>query len=99
MDDEECGIPLLSGEYHSADIDLDIGLYQDYVSENYKEWHKLKASWQKYSCYVAEKFQRILLAVHGNAWTCRVVHVEHVKSFAPHVDHMVIDVECAPMIG
>ena len=29
-------------------------------------------------------------------WKVELAHVEHVKSYAPHVDHVVLDVECRP---
>lgn len=29
-------------------------------------------------------------------WTVQLKHVEHVKSYAPHVDHVVLDVLCKP---
>lgn len=31
-------------------------------------------------------------------WTARIVHIEHVKSYAPHIDHVVLDLECRPSL-
>lgn len=30
-------------------------------------------------------------------WSVEVKHVEHVKSYAPHIRHLVLDVECRPL--
>jgi len=30
-------------------------------------------------------------------WTCRVAHCEHVKSYGPRIDHLVLDVKCQPV--
>ena len=30
---------------------------------------------------------------HGG-WITRVAHIEHVKNYAPHIDHIVVDIEC-----
>ena len=38
-----------------------------------------------------------LLEPHG-AWTITVRHVEKVKSYAPHIFHVVVDVECRPSV-
>lgn len=32
----------------------------------------------------------------GDTWTIVTHHLERVKSYAPHVNHMVADVECRP---
>lgn len=29
-------------------------------------------------------------------WTVFIRHIEHVKSYAPHVEHLVVDLECRP---
>jgi len=41
--------------------------------------------------------QGLLYELHNVQWTTEVLHVEHVKSYAPHIDHIVIDVKCAPV--
>ena len=34
--------------------------------------------------------------VPGFSWIVMVKHIEHVKSYAPHIDHLVADLECRP---
>ena len=60
------------------------------VSDARKQW----CDWAR---NVAGQIKSILEKMHvGKEWKVDVVHVEHVKSYAPHVDHLVADVECRP---
>uniref|UniRef100_A0A8D2ATG6 TYW2 N-terminal domain-containing protein n=1 Tax=Sciurus vulgaris TaxID=55149 RepID=A0A8D2ATG6_SCIVU len=34
--------------------------------------------------------------VHGKPWKTQILHIQPVKSYAPHVDHIVLDLECRP---
>ncbi len=58
--------------------------------------------WEEWACYVAGIIAEMLprenpLEVEqGNEWTVTIGHLEHVKSYAPHVDHLVVDLECKP---
>ena len=61
-----------------------------------------KRAWRSWGCYVAEKIHQLLCEKNGledlrKTWSVRVDHIEHVKSYAPHVDHLVADVECRPI--
>jgi len=40
--------------------------------------------------------KKMLDDYHMFEWVCRVDHIEHVKSYAPHIDHIVVDIECRP---
>ncbi len=42
--------------------------------------------------YVVEQVSASLC----QTWVVRVRHVEHVKSYAPHISHLVLDLECRP---
>ena len=58
--------------------------------------NKLKPAWVEWTEKVANSFHSILLDLHRTEWTCSVLHVEHVKSYAPHINHMVADIQCKP---
>lgn len=52
--------------------------------------------------YVVEQVSMLLEECRGAAtvskrWLVEVRHVEHVKSYAPHVSHVVLDLECRPI--
>lgn len=46
--------------------------------------------------YVVEQVLALLEKSSSTAWIVQVQHVEHVKSYAPHVSHLVLDLECRP---
>lgn len=58
--------------------------------------------WEEWSHCVAEKIHSLLADRdpdrddEGRQWMVRVRELVHVKSYAPHVDHLVADVECRP---
>ena len=55
--------------------------------------------WEEWSRYVSEKIHSLLADRDydkGRQWRVRVTELVHVKSYAPHVDHLVADVECRP---
>ncbi|MGH0166654.1 UNVERIFIED_CONTAM: hypothetical protein FKN15_051281 [Acipenser sinensis] len=56
----------------------------------------VKAEWQAWSKAAACRIAALLLEIKGQPWRTQVLHMEHVKSYAPHVDHIVLDLECRP---
>ena len=60
-----------------------------------------RAVWHKWVIYVTRRIQSLLALENplppGREWSVCVQHVEHVKSYAPHVDHLVADIECRPI--
>ena len=59
---------------------------------------KLKAEWLDWGKYVEKTLLKQLQESHDNQdWTVQIRHIEHVKSYAPHIDHVVLDVECRPV--
>ncbi|XP_071099251.1 tRNA wybutosine-synthesizing protein 2 homolog [Haliotis cracherodii] len=58
---------------------------------------KLRPEWLSWSREVTVKINSLL--EHGkNTWTVTILHIEHVKSYAPHIDHLVLDLDCRPNI-
>ncbi|XP_038052682.1 tRNA wybutosine-synthesizing protein 2 homolog [Patiria miniata] len=56
-----------------------------------------KDYWRSWAQSTARKIQELLAEIQGGRWTTEVTHVEHVKSYAPHVDHIVADIRCLPL--
>eukprot|EP00794_Sanderia_malayensis_P016952 gene16952-18659_t len=57
--------------------------------------------WKKWAEHKALTIRGLLEKIHKNdnvdrGWRCNVKHIEHVKSYAPHIDHIVVDMECRP---
>ena len=54
----------------------------------------------KWISYVVEQVSMLLTKSRktSESWSVQVRHVEHVKSYAPHVSHLVLDLECRPQV-
>ncbi|CAI9600343.1 unnamed protein product, partial [Staurois parvus] len=60
-------------------------------------WRTL--AWRKWAESVEIKIQSMLSEVHGAPWQAKILQVKKVKSYAPHVDHVVLDLDCRPLSG
>ena len=60
----------------------------------------IELAWCFWSEEVASKIAALLPEVYPlseeSRWVVSIRHIEHVKSYAPHVDHIVVDLECRP---
>ncbi|XP_058703813.1 tRNA wybutosine-synthesizing protein 2 homolog isoform X2 [Poecile atricapillus] len=59
---------------------------------------RLRPEWQRWAEATATRIQGLLAELHGWPWRTSVLHVEVVKSYAPHVHHLVLDLECRPLL-
>lgn len=51
--------------------------------------------WNNWGEQVCKEINELLCVSHDHtSWITRLSHVEHVKSYAPHIDHIVVDIEC-----
>ena len=51
--------------------------------------------WYDWGQEVCGEINDLLCGSHDHtSWITRLSHVEHVKSYAPHIDHIVADIEC-----
>ncbi|XP_052017328.1 tRNA wybutosine-synthesizing protein 2 homolog [Apodemus sylvaticus] len=60
-----------------------------------------KPEWQRWAESAETQIASLLQQVHGKPWRTQILHVHPVKSYAPHVDHIVLDLECrpSPLVG
>ncbi|XP_074863766.1 tRNA wybutosine-synthesizing protein 2 homolog isoform X2 [Carettochelys insculpta] len=56
-----------------------------------------RAEWQRWAETTGARIRVLLQQVHGKPWRTNILHIEPVKSYAPHVDHIVLDLECRPL--
>lgn len=56
------------------------------------------SKWLPWAKEVSDRIRNILRDVHGTDWRTEILHIEHVKSYAPHVDHVVLDLKCSPFV-
>ena len=53
-------------------------------------------AWWKWGDCVCQTLKTLLEKELGGYWLTTVMHIEHVKSYAPHVHHVVLDIRCTP---
>ncbi|XP_028922828.1 tRNA wybutosine-synthesizing protein 2 homolog isoform X1 [Ornithorhynchus anatinus] len=56
-----------------------------------------KVEWRRWAESAEAQIGILLEQLHGKPWRTRILHIEPVKSYAPHVDHVVLDLECRPL--
>ncbi|KAM6923427.1 tRNA wybutosine-synthesizing protein 2 homolog [Xenentodon cancila] len=52
--------------------------------------------WRDWADATATRIASLLRDITGVLWVTNILHIEHVKSYAPHVHHVVLDLECRP---
>ncbi|XP_034740152.1 tRNA wybutosine-synthesizing protein 2 homolog isoform X2 [Etheostoma cragini] len=52
--------------------------------------------WQAWADDTANRIASLLKDITGAQWITTKQHIENVKSYAPHVHHIVLDLECRP---
>ncbi|CAK6964695.1 tRNA wybutosine-synthesizing protein 2 homolog [Scomber scombrus] len=52
--------------------------------------------WQAWADDTAKSITSMLKDLTGASWITNIQHIEHVKSYAPHIHHIVLDLECRP---
>uniref|UniRef100_A0A8C9U4D9 tRNA(Phe) (4-demethylwyosine(37)-C(7)) aminocarboxypropyltransferase n=2 Tax=Serinus canaria TaxID=9135 RepID=A0A8C9U4D9_SERCA len=59
---------------------------------------RLRPEWQRWAEGTATRIQGLLAELHGRPWRSSILHIQPVKSYAPHVHHLVLDLECRPVL-
>ena len=58
---------------------------------------KLKPEWLAWAIETAQSITNILNDLKcPSAWQANISHIERVKSYAPHIDHLVLDLIAVP---
>ncbi|NXF59219.1 TYW2 protein, partial [Ciccaba nigrolineata] len=57
---------------------------------------RIRPEWQRWAEAAATRIQGLLAELHGQLWHTSILHIQAVKSYAPHVHHLVLDLECRP---
>ncbi|NXB41650.1 TYW2 protein, partial [Leucopsar rothschildi] len=92
--------PVLLAEQGSAEAASPEGEAQHPAEDCEKEMlgARLRPEWQQWAEATARRIQGLLAELHGRPWCSSVLHIEAVKSYAPHVHHLVLDLECRPVL-
>ncbi|NXW89852.1 TYW2 protein, partial [Alopecoenas beccarii] len=59
---------------------------------------RIRPEWQRWAEATAARIRGLLAELHGQQWRTSILHIEAVKSYAPHVHHLVLDLECRPTL-
>ncbi|OPJ89459.1 tRNA wybutosine-synthesizing 2-like protein [Patagioenas fasciata monilis] len=59
---------------------------------------RIRPEWQKWAEATASRIRGLLAELRGQQWRTNILHIEAVKSYAPHVHHLVLDLECRPTL-
>uniref|UniRef100_A0A8B9I6T0 tRNA wybutosine-synthesizing protein 2 homolog n=1 Tax=Anser brachyrhynchus TaxID=132585 RepID=A0A8B9I6T0_9AVES len=59
---------------------------------------RVRPEWQRWAEATAARIRGLLEELHGQPWRTSILHIEAVKSYAPHVHHIVLDLECRPAL-
>ncbi|NWQ93946.1 TYW2 protein, partial [Burhinus bistriatus] len=93
--------PVLQAEWGSpGGASLSDGEAQHPTEDSGKETlgARIRPAWQRWAEATAARIQGLLAELHGQPWRTSILHIEAVKSYAPHVHHLVLDLECRPML-
>lgn len=92
--------PALPAEWGSPEAAGSAGEVQHPTEDGGKETlgARLRPEWQRWAEATATRIQGLLAELHGRPWRTSVLHIEAVKSYAPHVHHLVLDLECRPVL-
>lgn len=76
---------------------------EDFVRTNQTSGQPLKelgkaafSYWLKWAEQSQSVIEEIFHNIYKKSWRTEIHHIEHVKSYAPHVDHIVVDLMCRP---
>ncbi|NXI74932.1 TYW2 protein, partial [Anseranas semipalmata] len=59
---------------------------------------RVRPEWRRWAEATAAQIRGLLAELHGQPWRTSILHIEAVKSYAPHVHHIVLDLECRPTL-
>ncbi|KAF4802173.1 tRNA wybutosine-synthesizing protein 2 like protein [Turdus rufiventris] len=92
--------PVLLAERGSAEATSPAGEAQHPAEDGVEETlgARLRPEWQQWAEGTATRIQGLLAELHGRPWHTNILHIEPVKSYAPHVHHLVLDLECRPVL-
>ncbi len=62
----------------------------------YQKSTKVRPEWLAWGHYAKSRIAELLRSLYNRPWNVVILHIEHVKSYAPHVDHLVLDLKCTP---
>ncbi|XP_016407881.1 tRNA wybutosine-synthesizing protein 2 homolog [Sinocyclocheilus rhinocerous] len=79
---------------HSSAIDVEKG---SSMEESSLRIQRDMQAWTAWASETARRICTLLSDITGSKWKTNIKHIEHVKTYAPHISHVVLDLECKPL--
>uniref|UniRef100_A0A8D2L5T8 tRNA wybutosine-synthesizing protein 2 homolog n=1 Tax=Varanus komodoensis TaxID=61221 RepID=A0A8D2L5T8_VARKO len=57
-----------------------------------------RCAWQRWAEATRTRIRTLLEELDGKPWRTQILHIERVKSYAPHVHHLVLDLKCQAVL-
>ncbi|CAH2315690.1 tRNA wybutosine-synthesizing 2 homolog [Pelobates cultripes] len=71
------------------------GLNMNGTKEDVIKWKNM--AWKEWAEGTESQVRAILMKASGSPWHTQILHLEKVKSYAPYIDHVVLDLDCRPL--
>ena len=78
---------------NGAEVDDETQVSQDAPSGTNRD----RLAWKTWAEDTASRIAELLTALARRSWRTQIKHIENVKSYAPHIHHIVLDLECRPL--
>ncbi|KAF4104833.1 tRNA wybutosine-synthesizing protein 2 homolog [Onychostoma macrolepis] len=79
---------------HSSAIDVEKG---SSMEESSLRIQRDMQAWTAWASETARCICTLLSDITRCKWKTNIKHIEHVKTYAPHISHVVLDLECKPL--
>ncbi|GBN66174.1 tRNA wybutosine-synthesizing protein 2 [Araneus ventricosus] len=89
-----CKALKLSGGILHVHGNVTSNLYPVQYAETGKKSLQGKTEWKVWSDYVCDRLKSIFNQLYSSDWTVNVMNITRIKSYAPHIDHLVADIHC-----
>lgn len=76
---------------------LDLLVYDPPIASDFADkWRTVEKSWRDFSINASRKIHRYLNNLHHKQFVVKICRIGKIKSYAPRIDHIVLDLFCEP---
>lgn len=87
----------VTAPFHHEPSELNLSVEGSSVEVSPLRIQKDMQVWTAWASETAKRICTLLLDITGSEWKTNIRHIEHVKTYAPHISHVVLDLECKPL--
>ncbi|VDP12291.1 unnamed protein product [Soboliphyme baturini] len=67
------------------------------MKDFFVKWNNIDSNWRKFATDCGNSVLRCLKVNYNGPWNVAIVSLYRVKSYAPRIDHLVLDLKCFPV--